>query len=176
MVRRGLSVILICLASLQTAAPAGAQADRNPHLVALGLGAFDITDDDTAVEGRIEFRPGTRILDGVPGFHGIGPVVGLMANVDGGVYGYGGFFLDFRWGEHVLIWPGAAVGAYEDGNSVDLGGVVEFQTGLTVAYQSEDQSHVGFTFSHISNAGIYDRNPGENSLWLSYAIPLRSGF
>ena len=165
------------MAAVLLAVPVNAQMDMRPDLLLVGVGIFDFADErHEAVEGRVEYRPGVRAFDMNPYFHGVGPVAGVLANADGAVYGYGGFFLDFRLGDRVLLWPSAAVGGYHDGGSRELGGVIEFQTGVTVAYQFENLSHPGVTFSHICNAGIYDDNPGANSLWLNYAVPLKSIF
>ena len=157
---RWLYACIGAMAAFMFAAPVNAQMETRPDLLSVAVGIFDVGDDYEALEGRVEYRPGVRAFDLAPYFYGVGPVAGLLANVDGTVYGYGGFFLDFRLADRVLLWPTAAVGAYHDGGSRDLGGVIEFQTGLTVAYQFENDSHVGVTFSHISNASIYDRNPG----------------
>jgi hypothetical protein len=39
-----------------------------------------------------------------------------------------------------------------------------------------DNSRVGFSFHHVSNAGLDDRNPGEESLLFIYSIPILNLF
>jgi len=49
---------------------------------------------------------------------------------------------------------------YDNGNGKDLGATCEFRTGAEFAYRFDDRSRLGFTFHHISNAGIARRIPG----------------
>ena len=99
-----------------------------------------------------------------------------MANTDGGVFGYGGVYADFRMGDRVVVIPSAGLGGYSEGDSRDLGGVFQFQLGLTAAYRFRDNSSLGVTFTHISNAKIHDSNPGVESLLLTYTIPFERLF
>ena len=135
-----------------------------PAFFAASVGGFDINDDDTSVEFRLEYRSDYRL------WH-IGPMIGLMANTDGGVYGYGGVFIDIFFGKNWVVMPNIAVGGYHEGSSKDLGHVVEFRTGVEIAYRFADKSRLGLAFQHISNAGLDDKNPGTESLVLTYAIP-----
>jgi lipid A 3-O-deacylase len=141
-------------------------AGDGPDLLDLGVGAFNVQahrGSDPAAEGRIEYRFGRKL------FH-VGPVLGLLANTQGGAYAYAGFYGDLRLG-HVVLTPLGAFGAYHRGGSEDLGGVFEFRLGITAAYEFSNQSRIGLQFAHISNASIHNRNPGDNELLLTYAIP-----
>ena len=143
---------------------AGPAAAQEGEFLALSLGGFDIARDDTATEARVEYR-----LDDIG--YNIGPMVGVMFNSDASVYFYGGFFLDFEFGNWVVM-PNLAVGAYVEGNGKDLGHVVEFRSGVELAYRFDDRSRLGIAFSHISNANLGERNPGAGSLVVTYAIHL----
>ncbi len=145
---------------------AGAETARaeEPAFLAASAGGFDINDDDTSFEFRLEYRSDYRL------WH-VGPMIGLMVNTDGGVYGYGGLFLDIFLGKRWVVMPNAAVGGYRRGDSKNLGSVLEFRTGVEIAYRFEDKSRLGLAFQHISNAGIVDENQGTESLVLTYAIP-----
>ena len=94
-----------------------------------------------------------------------------MANTDGGVYGFGGLYLDVFLHRRVVITPNLAVGGYSQGDSKDLGSVIEFRSGMEIAYRFDDRSRLGVAVHHISNASIDDRNPGVNSIVLTYALP-----
>lgn len=143
---------------------------NEPSYLDLGAGAFDITGhhDDTAAEGRVEFRYGKKLLY-------IGPAIGVLANTRGGVFGYGGFYADLALGPFVLT-PLAAVGGYHQGGGEDLGSIFQFRLSANLSYQFDNQSRVGVQFAHISNAGIRQVNPGDNELLLTYAIPLQVPF
>ena len=157
-------VSLMAAAALLWGAGAETTRAEEPAFLAASAGGFDINDDDTSFEFRLEYRSDYRL------WH-VGPMIGLMVNTDGGVYGYGGLFLDIFLGKRWVVMPNAAVGGYRRGDSKNLGSVLEFRTGVEIAYRFEDKSRLGLAFQHISNAGIDDENQGTESLVLTYAIP-----
>ncbi|ABA57508.1 hypothetical protein Noc_1000 [Nitrosococcus oceani ATCC 19707] len=134
-----------------------------PSYLDFGAGAFNFSDDPTAA-GYIEYRYGKKLSF-------IGPVMGIMANTDGGVFGYGGFYADLKY-RRLIVTPLATVGGYHQGGSKDLGGIFQFRTAITFAYQFDGDSRLGVRLSHISNAGLHDDNPGENEILLTYSLPL----
>jgi hypothetical protein len=141
-----------------------------PDYVGIGAGAFNIqghTQSSPSGELNLEIRGGKK-------WWNIGPVGGVVANADGGIYGYAGGYADITF-DHFVVTPLAAVGAYSRGGSQDLGGVFQFRLALEAAYQFDSGSRAGVEFAHISNAGIDDRNPGENELLAKYSIPLDLG-
>lgn len=73
--------------------------------------------------------------------------------------------------DSVFFTPSFAVAAYEDGGGKDLGGVIEFRTGVELSYRFPNAHRLGVAYQHLSNAGIYDRNPGAENLLLTYSIP-----
>jgi lipid A 3-O-deacylase len=178
--RRGLALVLLLPVSLLASGTARAQSDTSgldlgplrlegdgPSYLDFGVGAFDIQghpEAPTAPEGRVEFRYGGKFLY-------IGPALGLVANTQGGVFGYGGFYSDIALG-HFVLTPLGAVGGYHRGGSEDLGGTFQFRLSAELAYEFDNRSRMGVNFAHISNAGIHNRNPGDNELLLIYALPL----
>jgi hypothetical protein len=136
-----------------------------PSYVDFGAGAFDINHPALSAAGYVEYRYGKKLFF-------IGPLMGIMANTDGGVFGYGGIYADIKY-QNLVTTPFFTVGGYHQGGSKDLGGIFQFRSGLTVAYQFDKEgSRLGVRFAHISNAGIHDNNPGENEVLLTYSIPL----
>ncbi len=144
-----------------------AEAEQNgePAFLTLGVGLFDVADEDTAPWFRLEYRPDFRVWK-------IFPMLGVSANTDFGLYGYFGLGVDIYFGRRLVVTPSAAVGAYEEGDSKDLGGILEFRTGVEVAWRLDDWSRVGLAYHHISNAGIYERNPGTEIATVTFAFPL----
>lgn len=110
--------------------------------------------------------------------YGIRPIVGGFATTDGSLYGYAGLNWDIALiPNRLFLIPNFAVGAYSDGDDgKDLGGVLEFRSGIELAYQFENQHQLGVALNHLSNASIYDRNPGEESLLVVYSIPVGTIF
>jgi len=138
---------------------------RDSH-AALGLGAFDVGDSDNTFEGRLEWQ-GPRL------WWILSPLAGFMATGDGAVYGYGGASADFWLSPKLALVPSLAAGLYGHGSSgKDLGHVVEFRSQLELRYSLDWGGRLGVAFSHLSNAGLDDRNPGANSLMLTYGVPL----
>lgn len=166
----GLVFALAPGARAQEPAPEGVSfgLSEGTDFLTLGAGAFDMNrNTNTAGEFRAEYRFIQRPL-------GLTPLIGLLANSDGGVFGYGGFGYDIYFGRHFVLTPQATMGGYDQGQSKDLGGVFEFRTGVELAYRFDGRTRIGIAFHHISNAGIYDKNPGTESLLLTVSIPLLS--
>ncbi len=162
-------VVTIALGAVFALSLGGAATAEEPDFLAVSLGAFDMNDDQTSAEARIEYRSDWRPLL-------VAPMVGLMTNSDGGVYGYGGLYLDVFFGRRLVITPNFAMGGYAQGGSKDLGSILEFRSGVEIAYRFDNRARLGVAFQHISNAGIDDNNPGTESLVLTYAIPLSGLF
>lgn len=140
---------------------------KTSNYVDLGIGAFDIfrRDDDpkTSLSGRVELRLGEKLF-------GFGPLIGLMANTDGAVNGYGGLYVDLAIGD-AIVTPIAALSGYAQGDSIDLGGVFLFRIGLGAAYEFENKMRLGVRLAHLSNASIHDDNPGEEEVYVTLALP-----
>jgi hypothetical protein len=135
------------------------------------IGYFDITqDDNSAAQFGVEYRF-------APYYYTLRPAVGLNVSTDGSVYGYGGVFWDIDVMDgSIWLTPNFAAGLYHSGDGKSLGGAVEFRSGIELSYMLENQHRIGLAFNHISNASIYDRNPGAETLLLNYHLPMQSVF
>jgi lipid A 3-O-deacylase len=131
-----------------------------------GVGAFDLQDRRSSLSAgaNAEYRFGRKLFV-------IGPALGLVANLDGGVYGYFGLYADISIGPIVLS-PQVAAGGYRQGDSIDLGGELQFRESVDLSYRFDSGSRLGVRLAHISNAGIYEDNPGAEEAYVTYAIPL----
>lgn len=161
----GLGTAVLALASVLLAPLSAARAD-DPDLLTVGAGAYNVLHNSKEAQGRVEYRFSYRFL------YIIRPVLGVLATNQGTVYGYGGFRFDAEIGRHFVIMPEAAFGLWSRGGGKDLGGAEEFKTGGEFAYRFDDYSRIGFLFDHISNAGIYKKNPGVESAMIMYSIPI----
>lgn len=144
---------------------ASAQA-ADSDLLTIGGGAYNVLHKSKEAQLRTEYRFGYRFLSIIR------PILGALVTNKGSAYGYGGFRLDAEIGRHFVITPELAVGYWNRGGGKDLGGHIEFKSGGEFAYRFDDQSRLGFLFDHISNAGIYKKNPGVESAMVMYSIPL----
>lgn len=100
--------------------------------------------------------------------------LGIIATNESAQYYYGGFGYDFFLdsAHHFVITPNLAVGDYERNGGKNLGGNIEFKSGIEADYQFDNGHRIGAAIHHISNAGIYDRNPGTELVTAHYSIPL----
>ncbi len=129
----------------------------------MSLGVFDVMDNETSAAATLEYRFGRKLSI-------IGPAIGGMANAEGGMFGYFGIYSDVSIGD-VFLTPQLAMGAYREGGSRDLGGVFQFRQSVDLAYRFDSGHRLGARVAHISNAGIHDRNPGEEEVYLTYSLP-----
>ena len=136
---------------------------------ALYGGIYDTaSEDEQPIELGVEFRWKEIEIPGMPDRLSLRPAAGIAGTEDGNAWVYGGLRLDVALGKWVVT-PQFSISLYEDGDGKDLGGVIEFRSGLEVAYRF-DKARVGVLFYHLSNADLYDQNPGSNSLVLTVAF------
>ncbi|WP_120500442.1 acyloxyacyl hydrolase [Roseovarius sp. EL26] len=65
----------------------------------------------------------------------------------------------------------AMAGLYEDGDGADLGGPIEFRSGIEIGYQNKKGVRMGLSIDHRSNAGLYSDNPGLETVQFRVSIP-----
>ena len=63
-------------------------------------------------------------------------------------------------------------GLYASGGGADLGGPIEFRSGLELGYETSRGLRIGLGVDHRSNAGLYDFNPGLETVHLRVSWPL----
>jgi lipid A 3-O-deacylase len=150
---------------LTTVAAAPAMAGDEPARLKLGVGYYDVFDDQNALDVKAEIHSSRE-------WWIVHPWVGLEANSDGGIWGGFGIAADLKLSEQWIITPSTSVGLYGEGDSKDLGGVVQFRSGLELAYKFENAHRLGLELTHMSNASIYDSNPGTEVISVNYHMPL----
>lgn len=155
-------VALAVLAASVSAAPALAADYLNAS-----VGAYNaLRDNQDATSFGLEYRFN-------PWQYHIVPIVGGFVTTEGSSYGYAGLNWDVPLLPNQLyLIPNFAVGAFSKGSGKDLGGTLEFRSGIELDYQFPNTHRVGVALNHISNAGIYDHNPGEETILVNYSIPI----
>lgn len=144
-----------------------------PALLTVGVGSIGniVTKRNDAVLFSAEYRAGPKLE-----LFYIRPSLGIIATTDKSLYGYFCLSGDIFFGRRIVLTPQAAVGGYSAGDGQDLGGTLEFKTGATLAWRFDNHSRIGLGFHHISNANIYDHNPGTELLSLYYSHPISFGW
>lgn len=161
------SLTLACsLLATQAMAAQPAKTQETSYITGY-VGYFDVIRNDyNATQFGVEYRA-------APWQYGVRPMVGLNVSTDESVYGYAGFNWDVElMNKQLYLIPNFAAGLYKRGDGKELGGAIEFRSGIELAYQFENSHRLGIAFNHISNASIYSHNPGSETVLMSYSVPL----
>jgi hypothetical protein len=154
-----LSILTIALAALCLSS--AARADY----LTLGLGDWNaLRDNDHSVWYGAQYRT-NYFWNRLYGDFGVG------GNNDGGLYGFAGLQYDINLIGRFYLIPGFGVGLYREGGSKDLGGPIEFKSSIEGAYEFDNGWRAGVSLWHISNAHIYDHNPGTETIEATVSIP-----
>ncbi|MBL4719651.1 MAG: acyloxyacyl hydrolase [Alphaproteobacteria bacterium] len=162
-------VAAFLIAGMTLGAAASALAGDDPTFITFHGGGYDVNDNETAGQFNMEYRSGWDE-------YYVKPFVGVMATTEAAAYLYGGFMLDIYFGPRIVFTPNVAVGLYYDGDGKELGSVIEFRSGVELAYRFDDRTRLGVAFHHISNASLSDNNPGTETLTLTLSLPLTNLF
>lgn len=154
------------LAACALASAAYAKEDNRDYITGY-IGYFDVIRNNyNSAQFGAEYR--ARELQ-----YAIRPMVGVNVTTDSAVYGYVGLNWDAELiKDELYLIPNFAAGLYHQGDGKNLGGPVEFRSGIELAYQLPNAQRIGIAFNHISNASIYNHNPGSETALVTYSIPL----
>lgn len=148
--------------------PAGGQ---EPALVTANAGQFNVFNGKNArweTSWEVSFTP--RRHRWFPRFvPAVSPTVGGLATEDGSLYAYAGLRFDVPLGEKWLVTPQWGTGLYWANEGRDLGGALEFRSGVELSRRIGERSRVGVLLYHLSNASLYRFNPGTESVVLTYS-------
>ena len=97
----------------------------------------------------------------------ISPVSGFLITGDSATYLYTGIQAEYNIGKMNLT-PSFTPGLYGQGDGKDLGHIVEFKSELQLSFDLLKDSELGFSYNHISNASLGDKNPGANSYMFNF--------
>ena len=97
----------------------------------------------------------------------LSPITGAMITADSATYFYTGVQSEYSFGA-LNITPSFAPGYYNKGNGKDLGHALEFKSEVQVSLDLPQSSQLGFSYNHLSNASLGDKNPGANSYMFNF--------
>tara|TARA_B100001287_G_scaffold249368_1_gene229172 strand:- start:231 stop:743 length:513 start_codon:yes stop_codon:yes gene_type:complete len=97
----------------------------------------------------------------------LSPVTGVMMTADSAAYAYTGVQAQYKIGKLNII-PSFTPGLYREGDGKDLGHIVEFKSEVQLSLDIFSNSELGFSYNHISNASLGDKNPGANSYMFNF--------
>lgn len=145
-----IAILLVSVAFFAPTSNAQAQ-DR----FSVGIGYYDILDDEDALDLRLEYRPDHEY------FWNIKPWAGAEITSDTSLWAGGGLLADIDLTEKWVLTPSIGAGLYAQGSSdLDLGYPIIFRSQLEAAYKLTTGNRLGIAFGHFSNAGLDNENPG----------------
>ena len=97
----------------------------------------------------------------------LSPVTGGFLTENSAFYLYSGIQAEYDLGILNFI-PSFTPGLYEEGDGKDLGHPLEFKSEVKFTLDLGESSNLGFSYNHISNASLGDKNPGANSYMFNY--------
>ena len=149
-----------------------------------GFGYFDVKldggSDNEAWDYRYERRFDYSLYEIGPSsyeFFNIKPFAGIEGTSDSAYFLIAGVYLDDNIGtlftgesSNFIFSPSFGAGYYDDGNGKELGSNIEFRTTFEISYQLKNENRIGFSFGHISNVNIGEKNPGVEIFSISYHV------
>ena len=97
----------------------------------------------------------------------LSPITGALITSDNASYIYTGVQAQYKIGA-LNITPSFTPGLYHEGDGKDLGHMLEFKSEVQLSLDLSQSSELGFSYNHISNASLGDKNPGANSYMFNF--------
>jgi len=98
------------------------------------------------------------------------PVLGVLAGSSGGGYLFTGLVLDLPLPGGLQVSPGFAPGVVLSRGNRDLGSPIEFRSSIEVSRRIVSPVRLFVSFSHLSNGGLTQHNPGVETLMLGLEV------
>ena len=160
-----LKKLTLFLAILLTTTNLAASEDNN-YQYNFFVGNFDFSDHKQAAV-LFGFQHQNEDLNRDTMIGNISPITGGFVTENSAAYIYTGFEWNIDMGV-LTFTPSFAPGLYYEGDGKDLGHVIEFKSEVQFSYELSKNSKIGFSYNHLSNASIGDKNPGANSYMFNF--------
>ena len=129
-------------------------------------GMFDFSDDGKR-STLIGFQHQNVDLNRDTFLGNLSPITGALITADNAAYFYTGVQAQYSIGALNVI-PSFTPGIYEQGDGKDLGHIIEFKSEVQLSLDLPKDSQFGFSYNHLSNASLGDKNPGANSYMFNF--------
>ena len=97
----------------------------------------------------------------------LSPITGGFITENQALYAYTGIEWNFDLGP-INFTPSFAPGLYGEGDGKDLGHILEFKSEFQASLNLSENSELGMSYNHLSNASLGDKNPGANSYMFNF--------
>ena len=129
-------------------------------------GMFDFSDDGKK-STLVGFQHQNENLNRDTFIGNLSPITGALITADNAGYFYTGVQAQYKLGS-LNVTPSFTPGLYHEGDGKDLGHMLEFKSEVQVSLDLTKNSELGFSYNHISNASLGDKNPGANSYMFNF--------
>lgn len=142
------------------------KSEQAPRL-AFSVGQVVPRQADEALEAYVRYDPARK-------FGPFGQAIGLSLGESGETWlGYGLTYTlpfgDTPFYTELHTMPGL----YLNNGGFDLGGPVEFRSGIEVGFENANGWRFAASYDHRSNAELYSENPGIETMGFRVSVPLR---
>ena len=141
------------------------QKALDPHEFNFFVGKFDHSRKNSTSLFGIQHENQNLFRDSFIGK--ISPITGFMITGDSATYLYTGIEANYNIG-YINFTPSFSPGLYGQGDGKDLGHMLEFKSELQLSLDLPKDAEFGFSFNHISNADIGEKNPGADSYMFNF--------
>ena len=129
-------------------------------------GVFDFSDDGKSAT-LVGFQHQNESLNRDTFLGNLSPITGVLITADSAGYVYTGVQAQYKIGS-LNVTPSFTPGLYHEGDGKDLGHMLEFKSEVQLSLNLSDSSKLGFSYNHLSNASLGDKNPGANSYMFNF--------
>ena len=167
--RKIASALLIALVSFSFfsfANSADEEINKNETELNFFTGMFDFSDDKQA-SGLLGLQHQNDELFRKSFLGKLSPISGGFLTEKNAIYLYTGVQAEYELG-FLTITPSFAPGYYNEGGGKDLGHPLEFKSEVQMSFDLGDNSQMGMSYNHISNASFGTKNPGANSYMFNF--------
>ena len=165
MILKKLSFFLILLLST-TSLSAADNVKKDDHQLNFFTGNFDFSDDkQKAILVGLQHQ--NENLNRKTFLGNVSPITGGFVTENSSAYIYTGVEWNVDMGG-MKFTPSFAPGLYHEGNGKDLGHVLEFKSEVQLSYSTSENTSLGVSYNHVSNASLGDKNPGANSYMFNF--------
>ena len=129
-------------------------------------GMFDFSDDGKK-SALVGFQHQNENLNRDTFLGNLSPITGALITADNAGYVYTGVESKYKMG-FLNVTPSFTPGLYHEGDGKDLGHILEFKSEVQLSLDLSKSTELGFSYNHISNASLGDKNPGANSYMFNF--------
>ncbi len=140
--------------------------NQSNNALSIYSGMFDFSDDGKR-STLIGIQHQNENLNRDTFLGNLSPITGALITADNAGYIYTGVQAQYKLG-NLKITPSFTPGLYHEGDGKDLGHILEFKSEVQISLDLFKNSELGFSYNHISNASLGDKNPGANSYMFNF--------